>query len=74
MLYESRKWQQISTIYKLAVRNDNISHFGDEIGDVISHITEIDLQDNLIWLWEEVKASFRVVATYSNSSFIRLQD
>eukprot|EP01038_Epipyxis_sp_PR26KG_P017453 gene17453-24143_t len=49
-----RKWQQISKVNKVSLRNDNISKIGMNVGEVASHLIEIDLQDNLLWQWEEI--------------------
>lgn len=65
-----RKWQQISAIDKVTIRNDGISTVGTItdndtstesdaascVGTIASHFVEIDLQDNLIWEWKEVRA------------------
>ena len=49
-----RKWQQIETLDKVTIRNDSISSMGDKLGEVAAHLIEVDLQDNLIWQWNEV--------------------
>jgi hypothetical protein len=49
-----RKWQQIEDAYKIAIRNDTVSAIGSGIAEAASFITEMDLQDNLLWEWEEV--------------------
>jgi hypothetical protein len=49
-----RKWQQIETVNKIAMRDDEVSTAGDDISEVASHLTEVDLQDNLLWQWSEV--------------------
>ena len=49
-----RKWQQIETVEKVAVRSDTVSTIGDSVADVAGHLIEIDLQDNLIYQWEEL--------------------
>jgi Leucine-rich repeat (LRR) protein len=47
-----RKYQQLSTIDALSVRNDVVSSIG--ILKSLDHIIEADLQDNLLWKWAEV--------------------
>lgn len=49
-----RKWQQLSAIDKVTVRNDTVSHFDDDLGPLTGHLVEVDLQDNLLWKWREV--------------------
>jgi hypothetical protein len=49
-----RKWQQIEDAYKIAIRNDTVSAIGSDIAEAASFITEMDLQDNLLWEWKEV--------------------
>lgn len=48
-----RKYQQISTIDKVLIRNDSIAVAGNNLV-AAAHIIEVDLQDNLIWDWMEV--------------------
>lgn len=61
MVCDYRKWQQISGIQKIALRNENIHRIADEgdtggrdVAQVLGHVTEVDLQDNLLWQWREV--------------------
>jgi len=49
-----RKWQQLSVVNKVAIRNEDISCIGSEIFELAGHFIEIDLQDNLIFKWSEV--------------------
>lgn len=49
-----RKWQQIGTIDKIAIRDDSISSIGDNVAALAGHFTDIDLQDNLLWKWSEL--------------------
>ena len=49
-----RKYQQIAVVNKVAIRDDVISHIGEQVSEVASHFTEIDLQDNLLYKWSEV--------------------
>ena len=49
-----RKWQQIADAHKVALRNESVSTIGTGIAEVASQVTEVDLQDNLLWQWEEV--------------------
>ncbi len=51
-----RKHQQLSTINKFAVRNDTVSSVGENLREVIGHMIEADLQDNLLWQWSEVRS------------------
>lgn len=53
-LYYERKWQQIEDAEKVAIRDDTVSTIGEGIAEVAAFITEIDLQDNLLWEWKEV--------------------
>ncbi len=34
--------------------NDNVSFIDSEMIESVSHLVEVDLQDNLLWQWEEV--------------------
>lgn len=52
-----RKWQQLEVIDAIAVRNDNVSTIGSTLGTFASHLTEVDLQDNLLWQWTEVASN-----------------
>lgn len=49
-----RKWQQIGTVDKVAIRDDSISSIGEGIAELAGHFTDIDLQDNLLWQWSEL--------------------
>ena len=49
-----RKWQQIESIDKVAIRNANISSIGEEIKGLAGHFVEVDLQDNLLYKWNDV--------------------
>ena len=49
-----RKWQQIEDAHKVALRHASVSTIGEGIAEVASHVTEVDLQDNLLCRWEEV--------------------
>ena len=49
-----RKWQQIGTVSKVAIRDDTISSIGENIAEMAGHFTEIDLQDNLLWRWSDL--------------------
>lgn len=51
-----RKYQQINNVNKVAMRCAGITHIGkmEDINTSTNHIEEIDLQDNLLWQWEEV--------------------
>lgn len=55
-----RKWQQIEDAQKVAIRDDTVSAIGEGIAEVAAFITEIDLQDNLLWEWKEVRMCMRV--------------
>lgn len=50
-----RKWQQLSVVNKVAIRDEDISSIGLEIFDLAGHFTEIDLQDNLLYKWSEIE-------------------
>jgi len=41
-------------ITKVSIRNDSISVIGDNADAVAGHLTEVDLQDNLLCQWSEV--------------------
>ena len=56
----NRKWQQIEDAQKVAIRDDTVSTIGEGIAEVAAFITEMDLQDNLLWEWEEVCASMKL--------------
>jgi len=56
-----RKWQQIDVVSKTVMRSLGITHIGDGTGVKMSHIDDIDLQDNLLWQWEEVLSLCRQV-------------
>jgi len=49
-----RKWQQIATVDKVAIRDDTISSIGEDVAELASHFVDIDLQDNLLWKWSEL--------------------
>ncbi len=49
-----RQRQQLSLLDKISLRFDNVSVVGNDLGPVISHVNEVDLQDNLLWKWNEV--------------------
>jgi hypothetical protein len=49
-----RKHQQLSAINKFSVRNDSVSVIGEDVLDMVGHMIEADLQDNLLWQWSEV--------------------
>jgi len=50
-----RKYQQISTINKVMLRNESISSCGFNVTrDLVGHLLEVDLQDNLLSRWAEV--------------------
>ena len=49
-----RKYQQISTINKVMLRNESISSCGLNVKDLVGHLLEVDLQDNLLSRWAEV--------------------
>lgn len=49
-----RKWQQIDIVEKVVIRNECISHIGENISELAGHFKEIDLQENLFSEWEEV--------------------
>lgn len=49
-----RRWQQINTIDKIAMRDDTVSSAGSDISNIASHLIEVDLQDNLLWEWSEI--------------------
>ncbi len=53
-----RKRQQVANVTNVAIRSDTVSSIELNAGDVISHLQEIDLQDNLLWNWTEVSAVF----------------
>lgn len=36
------------------MRNDAVSQIGDGLTTIASHMVEIDLQDNLLWCWDEI--------------------
>lgn len=48
-----RARQQLSSLMKISARNENVSSIGP-ISEVAGHLQEVDLQDNLLFQWEEV--------------------
>lgn len=54
ILCKHRQRQQLDKLDKVSVRNDTISSIGDGLVNIASHMVEIDLQDNLLWRWDEV--------------------
>lgn len=56
-----RKWQQIDVVSKTVMRSLGITHIGDGTGVKMSHIDDVDLQDNLLWQWDEVRSLCRQV-------------
>jgi len=48
----------VANVTNVAIRNDTVSSIELTAGDVISHLQEIDLQDNLLWNWTEVSAVY----------------
>lgn len=52
--HKLRKWQQISAIDKVAIRDDRIASMGEGLKEVAGHLKEVDLQGNLLWKWSEV--------------------
>ncbi len=53
-LIKFRKWQQISAMNKVTIRNASISSCGAELNLIASHLLELDIQDNLFFEWTEV--------------------
>jgi tubulin-specific chaperone E len=49
-----RKWQQIGEAQQVGIRDDTVSSIGDGIAEIAAFVTEIDLQDNLLWEWKEI--------------------
>lgn len=49
-----RKYQQISSINKVMLRNESISFCGLNAKELIGHLLEVDIQDNLLSQWSEV--------------------
>ncbi|GMI05375.1 hypothetical protein TrLO_g7653 [Triparma laevis f. longispina] len=52
-----RKYQQVEGIEKVALRGAGVSHAGDDtekIAEYAGHLTEVDLQGNMLHDWEEV--------------------
>ncbi len=52
--HKVRKYQQIDKVDKVAVRDDTISIIGENVADLVGHVVEIDLQDNLLHKWSEL--------------------
>lgn len=53
-----RKYQQVSTINKVMLRNESISTCGLSSDNIVGHLIEVDIQDNLLSDWAEV---FRIL-------------
>jgi tubulin-specific chaperone E len=49
-----RKWQQIGEAQQVGIRDDTVSSIGDGIAEIAAFVTEMDLQDNLLWEWKEI--------------------
>ena len=52
-----RSRQQVGDITKVSLRGLGVSHAGDDtkqINTQAGHLTEVDLQGNMLWDWEEV--------------------
>ena len=41
----------------MGVRDDSVSSIGDGIAELAANVTELDLQDNLLWEWSEVSTA-----------------
>ena len=54
LLRYHRRWQQIGEADRVGIRDDTVSKIGSGIADLAGLVTEIDLQDNLLWEWKEV--------------------
>lgn len=53
--HKLRKWQQIGSIDKVAIRDDKISCIGEGLTEIGGHFVEVDLQDNLLYKWSEIE-------------------
>lgn len=53
LLFIDREKQQLENLSKVSVRNDSVSKIG-VISSLSEDVLELDLQDNLIWDWNEV--------------------
>ncbi len=38
----------------MSIMNDNVGYVDADMGDQVVHLLEVDLQDNLLYRWEEV--------------------
>lgn len=56
-----RKWKQLAVLDKVAIRDDNICCVGEGVEALAGHFIEIDLQDNLIHSWTEVRPHFALI-------------
>ena len=65
-----RKRQQIANVTAVSVRNDTVSSVEpSQLANIAAHLLEIDLQDNLLWRWEEVsRPSPITLPTYLSDS------
>ena len=70
-IMHNRKWQQIEDAQKVAIRDDTVSTIGEGIAEVAAFITEMDLQDNLLWEWEEV-CIYEVIPNRNPLTFISI--
>ena len=50
-----RRLQQIGEADRVGIRDDTVSKIGCGIADLAGLVTEVDLQDNLLWEWKEVR-------------------
>lgn len=58
----------MKSLTSVSVRNEDVSYVGDNFEGFAGHLKEVDLQDNLIWQWSEVKLAYvyrLAILTYS---------
>lgn len=63
----------MANVTSVAIRSDTVSSIEVTAGDVISHLKEIDLQDNLLWNWTEVGAFAVVVLFFLNNQVVTVR-
>jgi hypothetical protein len=73
LLIFCRKWQQIGEAQQVGIRDDTVSSIGDGIAEIAAFVTEMDLQDNLLWEWKEVTHTTKIFRRKQLSMMINFQ-
>ena len=48
--------QQLESLTKVCVRNEDVGFIGETLQEIAPNLVEVDLQDNLLWQWNEVRS------------------